>query len=306
MINFGIEQKNYFKFMTIGIDVGGTNIKGVLLNNNKTFKKVRFKINSKSNKNLIIAQIFEVIETLKKRQKKINKIGIGVAGPVDFKNQKVLNPPNIPGLKNIYLGKIIKKKFGVKTVIDNDVHCLVLAETILGAAKGKKSVVGLALGTGVGGGIILNGKIIHGAKGTAGELGHMTIKKGGWKCKCGSRGCLEAYICERGQEKTAKEILGKSMSSIALQKSAEKGNKKALKAWDIIGENLGIGLANIVDTLNPEIIIIGGGLAWAGDLLLRPAKETMGENALSPLAKKTKVVRAKLGKFAGAIGAALL
>src|SRR4030042_46479 len=276
MIDFGKEPKNYLnKNMTIGIDVGGTNIKGVLLKNNKIIKKIRIKTKSKSNKNLLTARIFECIEYLRQSKKGIKKIGIGIAGPVDFKNQRILNPPNLPGLKNIYLGKIIEKKFKIKTVIDNDVHCLVLAEAIMGAARGKKSVVGLALGTGVGGGIVIDGKIMHGRGGTAGAVGHITIRGDGRKCRCGSRGCLEAYVCEKGQEKTAEEILGRKMSSITLQRLAEKGNKKALKAWNVIGDNLGIGLANIVDTLNPEIIVIGGGLAWAGELLLKPAREAM-------------------------------
>ncbi len=292
--------------MQIGIDIGGTNIKGVLFDNKKIVRKIRVETKSKSNKNLLIAQIFECINKLIKNKKGIKKIGVGVAGPVDFKKQKVLNPPNLPGLKNVFLGKIIRRKFKIKSIIDNDVHCLIIAESILGVARGKKSIVGLALGTGVGGGIILDGKIVRGKSGTAGELGHMTIRKDGWKCSCGSRGCLEAYVCERGQEKTAQEIMGKKMSSISLQKLAEKGNKKAIKAWNIIGENLGIGLANIVDTLNPEIIVIGGGLAWAGDLLFNPAKRIMAKNIVSPAANKTKIARAKLGKYAGAIGAALL
>jgi glucokinase len=291
--------------MIIGIDIGGTNIKGVLMDNKRVVASVSIPVKSRINRKLIINQLLGCVELLKKKRK-ITRIGIGVASPVDFKRQKILNPPNIRGLKNLQLGKIITKKFGIKTIIDNDVHLMVLAEATLGAARGKESVVGLTIGTGVGGGIILDGKVLRGENGTAGELGHMTIKKGGWKCHCGSKGCLEAYISERGQERLAKEVLGRKMDSLSLQRLAEKGNKKATRVWSLIGENLGIGLANIVDTFNPEIIVIGGGIAQAGKLLFGPAIATMKKNIVSKRAKNTKVISAKLGKFSGAIGATLL
>ncbi len=292
--------------MTIGIDIGGTNIKGVLLRGNKVIAKRKIKTKSKSDKKMLLAQIFECIEFLLKKGKRVKRIGIGVAGPVDFKNQKVLNPPNVTGLKGLYLGKIIKRKFGIKTIIDNDVHLLVLAEAILGAGREKNLVVGLGLGTGVGGGIVLNKKILYGAGGTAGEIGHTIIKKDGRECTCGSRGCLEAYISERGIRRTAKEIFGKEIDTISLFEMAKKGDRKAVKVWQITGQYLGISLANIVDDFNPDIIIIGGGIAGTGEFLLSPARREMRKNILSPLAKNTKVVRAKLGEYAGAIGASLL
>ena len=306
IIDFGKELRSYFKIMTIGIDIGGSNIKGVLLSDNKIIAKTKIPTKSKSNKEIIIAQIFECIRDLLKNRKQIKRIGIGVAGPVDIKKQKILNPPNVRALKNLYLGKIIEKKFNIKTIIDNDVHCLVLAEAILGAGKGKKIVVGLGLGTGVGGGIVMDKKLYYGARGPSGEIGHTTIVKNGRKCNCGNRGCLETYTNEKGIRKTAKEILGKEIDTITLFEMAKESNKKAIKAWEITGRYLGIGLANLVDILNPDIIVIGGGIAGAGEFLLGPAKKEMKKNILSPIAKNTKVVRAKLGEFAGAIGAGLL
>jgi len=292
--------------MTIGIDIGGTNIKGVLFGKGRVLARIKIRTKSKSDRKILIAQIFECIEFLFKKDKKVERIGIGVAGPVDFKNQKVLNPPNVTGLKGLYLAKLVEKRFKIKTIVDNDVHGLVLAEAILGAGKNKKLVVGLGLGTGVGGGIVLNKKILHGARGTAGEIGHMIIKRGGRKCSCGSKGCLEIYISERGIRKTAEEIFGQEIDTITLHEIAKGKNKKAIKIWQITGEYLGIGLANIVDNLNPDIIVIGGGIAGAGEFLLKPARKEMRKNILSPLARKTPVVRAKLGEYAGAIGAALL
>lgn len=320
--------------MTIGIDIGGSNIKGVLLSDNKIIAKTKIPTKSKSNKKIIIAQIFECIESMRKAHyecahaNKIKGIGIGVAGPVDIKKQKILNPPNVGALKNLYLGKIIEKKFtlhllqkkklegskrikksagfNIKTIIDNDVHCLVLAEAILGAGKGKKIVVGLGLGTGVGGGIVMDKKLYYGARGPSGEIGHTTIVKNGRKCNCGNKGCLETYINEKGIRKTAKEIFNREIDTITLFEMAKKGNKKAIKVWEITGRYLGIGLANLVDILNPDIIVVGGGIAGAGEFLLEPAKKEMKKNILSPTAKTIKVVPAKLGEFAGAIGAGLL
>lgn len=298
--------------MTLGIDIGGTNIKGVLLQQNKIIKRIKVPTKSKTNQKIILGQIFKCIEKLIKKNNNIKGIGIGVAGPVDVKNQKILNPPNVTGLKGLYLGKLIKEKFtpylgkGAGAIIGNDVHCLALAEAILGAGKNKNMVVGLGLGTGVGGGIVINKKIVYGKTGTAGELGHMTIAKHGRKCGCGSRGCLETYLSESGIRKTAFEIFGRRIDTITLKDMARKGDSKAIEVWKITGEYLGLGLANIVDALNPDIIVIGGGIASAGELLLNSAKSEMRKNVLSPAAKKTQVVLAKLGEWAGAIGAALL
>lgn len=292
--------------MYIGIDIGGTNIKGVLLSSNKVIDRIKIPTKSKSNRKVIIAQIFNCIEKLLKNRRKIKKIGIGVAGPVDFKNQKVLNPPNVTGLKNLYLGKIVQKKFKIKTIIDNDVHCLVLGEAILGVGRGKKIVIGLGLGTGVGGGIIFDGKIYHGINGIAGEMGHMIILYGGRQCGCKNRGCLESYINEKGIRKNAKEVFGREIDSITLYKMAKQGNRKAIKTWGITGQYLGIGLANMVNIFNPDIIVIGGGISGVGEFLLGPARKEMKKNFLSLLTKNSKVVKARLGEDAGAIGAALL
>lgn len=292
--------------MFIGIDIGGTNIKGVLFDGKKAVKKVKVPTKSKTNQKIILGQIFKCIEKLIKKNRNVKGIGIGVAGPVDFKNQKILNPPNVVALKNLELGKIIEKKFRIKTVIDNDVHCLTLAEVILGAGKNKNLVVGLGIGTGVGGGIVMNKKIIYGKTGTAGELGHMTIDKHGRKCGCGNKGCLETYINESGIRKNAFEVFGKRINTITLKNMARKGDSKAIEVWRTTGKYLGLGLANIVDALNPDIVVIGGGISTAGELLLNSAKSEMRKNVLSLGAKKTQVVLTKLGEWAGAIGAALL
>ncbi len=217
--------------MYIGIDIGGTNIKGVLLDGKKVIDKTKTPTRSKSSRKIIVAQIFNCINRLVDGRKGIKGIGIGVAGPVDFKNQRILNPPNVTGLRNLYLGKMVQNKFNIKTIIDNDVHCLVLAEAILGAGKGKKTIIGLGLGTGVGGGIVFNGKIFHGTNGTAAEIGHMIILWGDRQCRCGNKGCLEAYINEKGIRITASKIFGRKIDSITLYEMARKKDKKAIVCY---------------------------------------------------------------------------
>lgn len=302
--------------MHIGIDIGGYKINSVLMKGNKIIRKRRVPTKSTSNKKIIIAQIFDCVEHLIKNldsprfgeagKSKIRGIGIGAPGPIDLKRGVVLYPPNVKTLAGLPLADLVQKKFKTKVILDNDVNCFGIAEGILGAGRGKQNIVGLTLGTGVGGCLILRGRLFHGRDGSAGETGHMVIKKDGWKCSCGNKGCLEAYVSARGIIRIAKEIGCRGATPTEIMRLAKKDNKKALKVYQITGEYLGVGLANLVNILNPDIIIIGGGIANVGELLFNPARKVMRKNILSPLAKNTKVVRAKLGEDAGAIGAALL
>ncbi len=293
--------------MIIGLDVGGTNIKGVLVSGNRIAFKVKVTTKSRTDKDILIKQIIDCVNFLKKRNSKVSSIGIAVAGPVDFNRQQVLNPPNLTALKGLKLGKIIEQRFKIKTVIDHDVNCFVLAEAELGAGKKHKSVFGVTLGTGVGGGLVIGGKIYRGSHGSSGEIGHITIEKDGRKCKCGNNGCLETYICDRGIKKTAEMIFKKKIESLRLfDELAKKGDGRAILLYEKVGKYLGIGLANIVDTIDPEVIIVGGGIMRAGKFILEPARIEMRKNILSQSAKKVKVYKAKLGGFAGAIGAALI
>ena len=293
--------------MVIGLDVGGTNIKGVLMNGKRIVAKIKVATKSRINKEILVNQIFDCINILKSGVQKIEKIGIGIAGPIDFKKQLVLNPPNLIALRGLRLGKMIQGKFSIKTIIEHDVNCFVLAEAILGAGKNYESVFGITLGTGVGGGMVVDRKIYHGAHGSSGEIGHTTIEKNGRKCRCGNKGCLEPYICDAGIKQTAKQIFKKQIDSLRIfDDLAKKGDKRAIKLYETVGKYLGIGLANIVDTINPEVIIVGGGIMRAGKFILEPAKKEMRKNILSQGAKKTKIFKSKLGKFAGAIGATLI
>jgi glucokinase len=170
----------------------------------------------------------------------------------------------------------------------------------LGAGRGAEIVFGITLGTGVGGGIVINNKIYRGATGSAVEAGHMTIKFDGLKCSCGNLGCLEAYCSEKFFKK-------KGISPKEAAKKAKAGNKFALKIFKDYGKNLGVGLSNIINLLDPEIIVLGGGISKASKFFLEETKKETKKRTISPLSKKyVKIKIAKLGEIAGALGAALL
>ncbi len=279
----------------IGIDIGATNTKFVLLSKLKVVKKE--KISTPKNKEKLIKLLEKNIKNLISGipQSKIKGIGIGIPGPLDKKRDFILNPPNLKHLSNCPLSKIIQKDLNIRTVMENDVNCFVLAETILGSAKGAEIVAGITLGTGVGGGVIWKGKSIKGAFGSAGEFGFMTIKFDEKHL-----GFLEEYCSEKFFNR-------KGIYSKDLEEKAKKGNKQALKIFQEYGKYLGIGISNIINVLDPEAIVIGGGISKANKFFMKSAKKEIQKRVLSPLSKKfVKIKISKLKDFSGAIGATLL
>ncbi|MBW2974931.1 ROK family protein, partial [Candidatus Woesearchaeota archaeon] len=223
-------------------------------------------------------------------------IGIGSPGPLDYRTGIIGKTPNLP-LQGVNLKSLIKSRFRKKVCIENDANCFVLAEAILGAGKKNSFVAGLTIGTGLGSGLVIDKKIYHG-RCSAAEIGHTTINFNGPKSKCGNNGCLESYVSARG-------ILSRTSLKVDDTKElfdmASKGNKKALAAWEKTGFYLGIGITNIINTLDPEIIVIGGKIAGAWPYFNRKLKETVKERALF----KCKIVKSSL-KDGGILGAALL
>ncbi len=265
--------------MIIGIDVGGTKIKAALVSG----KNVKNSLEIKTDKN-ILKNLVEIINKLKDKETK--GVGIGIAGALNIERNKVLKSANIPWLNNVELKKILENKTKLPVRLENDSMCFAL-----GASKitGYKNLVGLIIGTGVGSGIIIAGKVFHGFSGSAGEVGHCIIKFDGRKCTCGNTGCLEAYISGRGIEKTA-SLLDMNVGAREIEDLAYDGDARAKGIYKEMGEYLGIGLANIVNTLSPEVIALGGGVSHAYKLFIKSAERTMKKNVLSPLAKKVKIV----------------
>lgn len=287
----------------VGIDFGGTKIAIGLVNlKGKVIKKI--KISSKGKRSSVIEEMFNSIESvlIGIDKKDVLGIGIGAPGPLDYKKGVLLNLVNLPEWRNVTIKEIVQSRFGLNVRLDNDANCAALGEAIFGAGKNERNLVCLTLGTGLGGGIIFDKKIYHGI-GNAGEIGHMSIVKNGLRCNCGSRGCLEEYVSIRGVKREGKKALGKILDPLDLTKLAEGGNKKAVEAYAKVGRCLGAGLANVVNILNPDIIVICGGVAGAGNFILKPAIEEMKKRALS---QPCKIVRSKLGEDTGLIGAACL
>lgn len=278
----------------IGMDIGGTHIRAAVIDaKGKIILKVKSKTEVKKGGKTVIKNIIHTISMLKAHN--VKAIGIGVPGLIDKEKGLVINSPNLP-INNLKIKKIIQKEFKKPVFIDNDANCFTLGEAIYGAGKNKKHVIGLTLGTGIGGGIVINKKIYHG-RAYAGELGHITINFNGPKARCGNNGCIESYISARGITKRAKNTPKK------LFELAKKRNKKALKVWNDTGFYLGLGITNIVNALDPDIVVIGGNISRAWKFFNKNTQKTVKDKAFI---KKTKIVRSKLLENAAMIGAAVL
>lgn len=229
-------------------------------------------------------------------------LGIGFAGPVDFERGAVLMGPNL-GIGKIEFKKILEKELSgmqgtkegkISVAVDNDARCFILAENIFGAARGCKNAIGITIGTGLGAGIMVDGHIYRGATGSAGELGHTNIEKEReWEDVSSGLGLVNIY----------KELTGKKADSFKIVELAKKGDKEALGTIEALAENLGTGIANIIEAFNPEIIVLGGGLAEE-DIIVNAAKKYISEKVFLPSLAKTKIEKSELGKIAGALGAA--
>jgi glucokinase len=294
----------------IGIDLGGTNLKVGLLD--LSFK-IRDRLNlSTANflrKEILIAAIVNSIDKIIKanrlRKTDILGVGLGLPGPIDADKGIVHFFPNIPGWLEVGLQKILEKKLKLPVFIDNDANLMALAEYKLGAAKTAKNAVCLTLGTGVGAGIIIEGKLYRGSTFAAGEIGHMPINEKGPECKCGGYACLEAYIGNLRIMRQAQKIFKRKISLEELSRLA-RHNKKAARIWSVVAERLGLALVSVINLLNPDCIVIGGGVANAGRILFDKVEETILTRAMLVQARAVNIRKAKLGNDAGIIGAAIL
>lgn len=282
--------------MTLGIDIGGSKTLGIVFDQGKIIQETKKHSPAKDWENFLIAVVGELISG-----KKIDLIGIGVPGVLDQDRQSLLVSPNLKNFTGINFKKIIEKRFGVKTILENDANCYAWGEFLYGAGKKFDSLVALTLGTGLGSSIVINGKLWRGAFGTAPELGHSIIRANGAKCGCGSQGCWEQYASSRFFLRQS----GKNPKT--LYRLAKEGNASALKLWKVYGYWLGLGLANICNIFEPEAIILGGNMVEAWSFFEKDMFQSFRGNIFSPIAvKKIKLKKSILGFKAGAIGAANL
>jgi len=295
----------------IGIDLGGTNLRvGLFDEKLQLKKKYIFSTKSFKDKEALIGAIIDSTKAiLHKNALKLSQIwgvGLGLPGPVNYQKQIVHFFPNIKGWRNVYLGDILKEALGLEIFIDNDANLVCLAETFLGIAKGYHNVVGVTLGTGVGGGLVLEGKIYRGTDFVAGEIGHIPLNEKGPLCNCTGRACLESYIGSAKIMQEAKKVFKKEVSLEQLSMLAKKGNPKAIKIWQRVGERLGIVLSGVANLLNPQAVVIAGGVSKAGRWLFEGIRKTIRERAMPVAARRVKILKSYFKDDAGITGAALL
>ncbi|MEW6009131.1 MAG: ROK family protein [Candidatus Omnitrophota bacterium] len=296
----------------VGLDLGGTNVKLAIFK--RGFKDIiselQFSTKEFPTKKLlfkkIIGSIEVIIADLKLTHSDILGLGIGVPGPVDTKRGLVYYFPNIPGWKNVALKKMLETKLKFPIFLDNDVKLMALAELKFGVAKNVKNCLCLTLGTGVGGALILEGKLFRGSSFVAGEIGHIPISLNGPRCNCGGKGCLERFIGNRQILMKAKQSFGREITLEELSRLAIKGNKKAIAIWQDLSEKLAIALTGLINVFNPQLIVIGGGLSNAGSTLFTSLRLAIKRRAMKPHLKGLKILKSGLGINSGLIGASIL
>jgi glucokinase len=245
-------------------------------------------------------------------------VGIGSPGPLDREHGIVIMTPNL-GWRNFPLRDEISKRVGLPASLDNDANCATLGEWWCGAAKGARHVIGITIGTGIGGGIMVDGRLYHGASDVAGEIGHTTIDVDGRKCGCGNYGCLEAYASgpaiarraveavESGVPSRLAEYCGGSLSRVTAQtvyRAAKDGDELAEEVVHDTAKFLGVGVANMVNIFNPEVVVVFGGVTQAGDTLFVPLRREVARRAFKPAVAVCRIVPAELTGTAGVYGAA--
>lgn len=314
------------KKYSVGIDIGGTNIPSAIIDDNgKVIYSIHKEISGANNAEVVIKKITDSINALLDyfdnniKGGKIMGVGLGVPGALDHKNGRIIVSPNLPFFKDYPIVERISKELKLPVFIDNDANCATIGEHWIGSAQGSDNVIFLTLGTGVGGGIIINKKIYTGSHGIAGELGHITIVDKGRKCACGNFGCLEAYASANSTVARALEQLQKTSVKSTLKKlkpneitahtifiNAENGDEFSENILKESGMYLGIGIASFANIFDPDAIIIGGGFAKAEKYLIPSAIEEAHKRCLTGSIEKIKISRASLENDAGVIGAGRL
>jgi glucokinase len=245
-------------------------------------------------------------------------VGVGAPGPLDTRSGVVLLTPNL-GWVNMPLRQIIHDRLGLRTALDNDANCAVLGEWWVGAARGSRHAIGITIGTGIGGGLILDGRLYHGASDVAGEIGHTTIDTEGRRCKCGNYGCLEAYASgpniavraiealEAGAESRLPAYVAGDLRQLTAQtvyQAAKDGDELALEVVNDTAKFLGVGIGNLLNIFNPEVVVVCGGVTLAGDHLFVPMRREVARRAFKPAVTACRIVPGELAGTAGVYGAA--
>ena len=292
----------------IALDVGGTSVKGSLVDEkgNQSHAASIGSFHWKTSAAMIKGMV-DFVKTLRVQEKNIVGVGLGIPGPCDSKNGIVHVTPNLPIKRPFPLRDHLKKELRMPVFIQNDGNCAAFGEATWGAAKGARVAILLTLGTGIGSGIIIDGKIFDGAFGQAPELGHLPIDpRSKQTCGAGHHGCLESCISKEYIKKMVERRLGKRLPLLEVENMARAGNKKALALWQDVGGYLGLAIGSLLNIFNPEVVIIGGGISPAFDLFEEAIKKEAAKLSFPSMLKQMRLVKAHLGNEAGKLGAARL
>ena len=307
--------------MIVGVDLGGSKINAILADSLGNISRQVLKDTlAKEGPDAVIARVIECIKQVTSSTN-IAGIGIGAAGACDVESGVITLSPNLPGWHNVQLRDIIQREYDVPVYLDNDANVAALGEYYFGDVGGVANIIYVCIGTGIGGGIIIAGQLYHGASGSAGEIGHMTIDINGIRCPCGNSGCWETLASGTALARDAvKRIKAGAQTNILdytdgqLDKvsahrvflAAKDSDRLAKEMISQTGYYLGIGLVNLINIFNPQLILIGGGLARMGQMLLEPAIKVVKERAYELSAGAARIELARLGADAEALGAVAL
>jgi glucokinase len=306
------------------VDLGGTNLRAATIDRTgEIHNRARFPTPRTNDPNEIVLAIASAVNECTKdaagRRQSVAAICIVVPGSVQANTGRVVNAPNVPAIVDFPLHEALAQSLGRPVLIENDANAAAVGELWKGAGRGYQSIVCFTLGTGVGSGVILNGELLRGFDGTAGEIGHTSVDPfGGVQCKCGSVGCLEVYASATAIVRIARELLPDfpqsklnaigpaDLSAKEIARAAQEHDPCALAVFENMAVHLGVGIANVVNALNPEAVVIGGGVSAAFDLFAPRAREEMMKRAFPVPAERCQIVKAECGDDAGLLGAAWL
>ncbi len=309
----------------VGVDLGGTNVKIAVVSRDKRIlakdsRPTHAERGPEGVMDVMEEGVRHVLEAAGVTMDEVLAVGFGAPGPLNWQTGVVYRLPNLPGWKDVPLAQTMRERLGATCFLDNDANAAAYGEYWLGAGQGTQSMVVLTLGTGVGGGVVVFGKLLRGIDGTAAELGHLKVQRGGRLCGCGQRGCLEAYASVSGMVKTAiealleasgesvlKEMAGGEMENVTgrmISDAAEQGDPVALRVFEETAAWLGLGIGSIINYQNPERVVLCGGMIAAGDLLFTPVREAARANCFKVPGRRCEIVPAGLGGDSGVLGAA--
>jgi glucokinase len=285
----------------VGVDVGGTKILAGVVDAEGEVQNRHERLTELESQERLIEELGSAVEDV--LDDSIEAVGFGLPSRIDQQAGRVDGSVNIP-LADVPLRELMTKRFGLPVAIENDGNAAALAEHRVGAGRDARTMVMLTLGTGVGGGVVIDDKLLR----EGGELGHTVLVYDGIPCQgtCTGRGHLEGYVSGTAATKLAQEAFGPAVDAHRLVRLAAEGDATAVEILDGIGRKLGAAIGSFVNVFRPQIVVIGGGFASAGDFLLEPAREIMRREALPPARDDLEIVRAELGTAAGVIGAALV